>query len=439
MNIIEVDRLEIRNYTDVLPNGLTVVTIEMPHIHTMELGMLIRAGLRFENKKYNGISHFLEHMMFRGNKAYPDSILLNREFESIGRDLRAVTHSDYTHYGFNPHISKVDRALELFAGFFTDPNFSGIDKEREIIIEEYLEDINEKGDNVDINFHACALLYKDDPLAWPTTGTPKSIKKITRAALDEYFKSYYVAENMVLAGAGPVVHEQFLEQAKKYFSDFPSGGKIISKNHFKNGISENQKKTEMVFQHDSDSQIQLQVCFRGVSYNDPDYYSAILISRVFDDGATSRLPRSLREDRGLVYSVECLVTSWSDIGTMDFDVTVSSEKVCEVLEILIGEIRRFAEQGPEEEELERVKQRYFFELEGELDSPSAQIMRYGFPRLYSNVVDNKKERGIIREISRENILAVAKRIFRPEKLNVVVVGPFTQKLKKQIEKIAAGF
>ena len=100
---MEVKELALRYFKDLLPNGLTVVTVEMPHIHTMEVSMFVRAGLRFETLKNNGISHFLEHMMFRGNQKYSNSISLNMEFEKIGRDLRASTLGEYTQYGFGPH------------------------------------------------------------------------------------------------------------------------------------------------------------------------------------------------------------------------------------------------------------------------------------------------------------------------------------------------
>ena len=109
---------EIRTFEDTLANGLTLVTIEMPHLHTLEIALFIRAGLRFENEQNNGISHFLEHMLFRGNRKYPDSIALNLEFEKIGRDLRASTLSEYTYYGFSPHYEQLERGLELFADFF---------------------------------------------------------------------------------------------------------------------------------------------------------------------------------------------------------------------------------------------------------------------------------------------------------------------------------
>ncbi|GJL77890.1 MAG: peptidase M16 [Nitrospinaceae bacterium] len=430
---------ELKNFIDCLPNGITVVTIEMPHIHTMEMALFVRAGLRFENEQNNGISHFLEHMLYRGNAKFPDSLSLNREFEKVGRELCASTLCEYTYYGFSPHISQIERAVELFSDFFVEPTFPQIDVEREIILEECLEELNEKGENVDIDNVACRLLYHGSALSMPTIGTETTIKSINKEMLRDHFNKYYLPRNMILVGAGPVIHDEFLDLAKKYFSKIPDRGKGIAADHFRDSLNEEQKSPAQVFQYDSDSQVQLQLCFRSVSYNHPDYFPLSLISRVFDDGFSSRLQRALREDRGLVYSVECRVTSFSDTGTVDFDVTVRPDKLCQVARILIDEIKNFLETGPGEDELNHVKQRYFYELDGDLDDTCKQISRYGFSHLYSKVMSAEQEWALIQSITRDEILNVARKVFVPDKLNLVIVGPYTPEIKKELEGIVESF
>ncbi|MBI4389467.1 MAG: insulinase family protein [Nitrospinae bacterium] len=431
--------VEIKNYKDVLPNGLTLATIEMPHIHTLEIAMLIRAGLRFETEENNGISHFLEHMIFRGNRKYPDSVTLSKEFEKIGRDLRASTMSEYTFYGFSPHVSQVERGMELLADFFKDPIFPNIELEREVILEEYLEEINGEGKNVDINNHACKLLYKGSSLAMPIIGSEKSIRSITAEMIREYFEAYYNPGNMVLVGAGCIAHERFLELAERYFAPLPAHGTVVTRDHFQNSIVEDQKEPAVLFQYDSDSQAQLQICFRSVSYNDPDYYKMCLINSIFDGGVASRLQKALREDRGLVYSIECRATSLSDTGTFDFDVLVSPEKVYLVAQILFKEIASFLESGPREEELEHVKRRYSYDLEFDLDDPYKQIIRYGFSELYSQCVSVEEEREIVESITRQDLLDMARRVFVRENLNLVLVGPYTPELKQDLEALTSQF
>tara|TARA_B100000686_G_C16754838_1_gene954781 strand:+ start:373 stop:1683 length:1311 start_codon:yes stop_codon:yes gene_type:complete len=436
---MKIKELALKYFSDTLFNGLTVVTVEMPHIHTMEVAMFVRAGLRYENLQNNGISHFLEHMMFRGNQKYPNSIALNMEFENIGRDLRASTLGEYTQYGFSPHIPQLEKGLELFAEFFSSPTFPEIELERGIILEEYFEELNEEGVNVDINNQACGLLYPDTPMAWPTIGTEKTIKAITTEMLQEYFKKHYVARNMILAFGGPVLHTQTWELSQKYFSNLNNGFEPFSKDHFIGSIDEKQDKPGLHFQKDSDSQIGLQICFRTCSYNDPDFFVLALISRIFDDGFTSRLQRVLREERGLVYSVECRATSMSDIGTMDFDVTVRLEKVVEVTQILLKEIKTFSKEGPTSKELTHIKKRYFFDLDSELDDPYKQVVRYAFPHLYSREMTLDEEKILIESITAEKMLEVARKVFDSKKLNFILVGPYTSELKSQLEGLIFQF
>jgi predicted Zn-dependent peptidase len=436
---MEITEFSLKYFTDVLPNGLTVVTVEMPHIHTMEVSMFVRAGLRFENEENNGISHFLEHMLFRGNRKYPDSISLNMEFENIGRDLRASTLGEYTQYGFSPHISQLEKGMEIFSEFFYSPTFPEIELERGIILEEYYEDLNEEGVNVDINNHACKLLYPGTPMSWPTIGTEETIKKITVEMLRDYYNAHYVPGNMVLSMAGPIEHNRNLQLSEKYFSTFSNGVAPISKNHFVGSISDEQSRPQFLFQHDSDSQVELQICFRSCSYNHEDFLTLGLISRVFDDGFTSRLQRVLREERGLVYSVECRATSMSDIGTMDFDVTARSEKLIEVTKALLHEIEKFTSLGPSDDEVAHVKKRYMFDLDSELDDPYKQVIRYAFPYLYSEEMSLEEERNRILAISKEKITEVARRTFVPEKLSLILVGPYTPELKKELENLIENY
>jgi len=430
---------EIKSFRNTLANGLTVVAVEMPHIHMIEVAMFVRAGLRFENEKNNGISHFLEHMMFRGNRKYPDSISLNLEFEKIGRDLRASTLSEYTYYGFSPHYDQLERGMELFAEFFTEPTFPQIELERGIILEECLEDLNAEGENVDINNIACDLMYPGNPLALPTIGTERSIQSIDAEMLRDYFEQYYCPSNMILVGAGCLAQLQFLQLAQTYFEKIPRRGTVVPKDYFLNNVSEDQAEPQFRVQEDVDSQDEVQICFRSVSYNHPDYYTACLISRLFDDGVSSRLQKVLREEQGLAYSVECRVTSLADIGTIDFDVTVRLEKVSAIVQVVFGEIKKFLDAGATEEELGHVKKRYMYDLALELDEPGKQASRYGFSELYSKVMTLEEEKDLVESITLEDIRRVAEFVFKARNLNVVLVGPHTPESDRDLERLTREF
>ena len=401
--------------------------------------MFVRAGLRFENEKNNGISHFLEHMLFRGNRKYPDSIALNLEFEKIGRDLRASTLSEYTYYGFSPHYDQLERGMELFAEFFTDPTFPGIELERGIILEEYLEDLNAEGENIDINNVACDLMYPDNPLALPTIGTEESIQSIDTTMLRDYFDKYYCPSNMVLVGAGCLAQSQLHQLAQTHFGKIPRRGTAVPKDFFADSVREDQTEPQFRVQEDVDSQDEVQICFRSVSYNHPDYYAASLISRLFDDGVSSRLQKVLREEQGLAYSVECRATSLADTGTIDFDVSVRPEKVAAIVQVIFDEIKKFLNSGVTLEELDHIKKRYMYDLAMELDEPGKQASRYGFSELYSKVITLEEERDLVESITLEDIRQMAELVFKARNLNVVLVGPHTPQSDRQLGQLIREF
>jgi predicted Zn-dependent peptidase len=292
---------------------------------------------------------------------------------------------------------------------------------------------------VDINNIACDLMYPGNPLALPTIGTEQSIQSIDIEMLRAYFEQYYCPSNMVLVGAGNLVASQFLQLAQTYFERVPRRGTTVPKDYFLNSVCEEQKEPQFRIQEDVDSQDEVQICFRSVSYNHPDYYVACLISRLFDDGVSSRLQKVLREEQGLAYSVECRATSLADTGTLDFDVTVRPEKVAAIVQVIFGEIKKFLDSGATQEELDHVKKRYTYDLALELDEPGKQASRYGFSELYSKVISLEEERELIESITLKDIHRVADSIFQARNLNVVLVGPHTPESDQKLERLIREF
>ena len=329
--------------------------------------------------------------------------------------------------------------MELFAEFFTDPTFPGIELERGIILEEYLEDLNAEGENIDINNVACDLMYPDNPLALPTIGTEESIQSIDTTMLRDYFDKYYCPSNMVLVGAGCLAQSQLHQLAQTHFGKIPHRGTAVPKDYFADSVREDQTEPQFRVQEDVDSQDEVQICFRSVSYNHPDYYAASLISRLFDDGVSSRLQKVLREEQGLAYSVECRATSLADTGTIDFDVSVRPEKVAAIVQVIFDEIKKFLNSGVTLEELDHIKKRYMYDLAMELDEPGKQASRYGFSELYSKVITLEEERDLVESITLEDIRQMAELVFKARNLNVVLVGPHTPQSDRQLGQLIREF
>ena len=177
---------------DVLGNQLRVVTIEMPYLHSAEISLYIKVGSRYETLENNGISHFLEHMLFRGSKNYPSSFLLNHAFESIGNGLYANTFREFTSLWCKLVPEKLTEGLEILSDLIRAPLLSDIEIERQIILEEIMEDLDEDGEDIDIDNISRSLLYPGDPLGFLVIGTRENVREIQRRDLLHHFKKFYV-------------------------------------------------------------------------------------------------------------------------------------------------------------------------------------------------------------------------------------------------------
>jgi len=232
-----------------LANGLRVIIVEMPHLHSLEISMYVKVGSRFETIHNNGTSHFLEHMLFRGTKNMPDSYQLHKSFESLGGDINAVTSSEYTCFWLTFHPQYVAKGMGLFSEMFTSPNFAKMETEKQIVLEEILNELNEKGENINVDDLTSLMLWPKDSLGFSTLGSKKNLLQFTKKDIRSFFHTYYTASNMVLCIAGQVKHEQILPYADKYFSHLPAGREVqIPTQKF------SQKKARTLFKKNPGSQ-----------------------------------------------------------------------------------------------------------------------------------------------------------------------------------------
>src|ERR1043165_3199214 len=190
-----------------LSNGLRLLTIETPHLHSATLCLYVRAGSRYEKPETNGLSHFLEHMLFRGSSRYPSSFALNLAIEELGGTLYAETGRDYSLYQITLHPKQVARGLEILGDLVATPAFRDIELERKIVVEEILEDLDDRGRNVNVDDQSRKLAWGDHPLGFPITGPMKIVKHISLADVLSHFRHLSGAANMVLTVAGPLASE----------------------------------------------------------------------------------------------------------------------------------------------------------------------------------------------------------------------------------------
>ena len=281
-----------------LANGLRLLTVETPHLHTANVCLYVRAGSRYETAATNGLSHFLEHMLFRGSGRYPSSFALNLAIEELGGTLYAETGRDYSLYQITVHPKQVARGLEILGDLFATPAFRDIDLERKIVIEEILEDLDDRGRNVNVDDQSRRLAWGDHPLGFPITGPMKNVKRFSLADVRSHFRRFYGAANMVLAVAGPLSAHDVGKHARAGFARVHTGARRRPRAPEPNGQGPRFRAV-----HNESAQTQVHVLFHALAETDPGYAALRALIRVLDDGMSTRLHYQICDQKGLAYSV----------------------------------------------------------------------------------------------------------------------------------------
>jgi predicted Zn-dependent peptidase len=206
-----------------LSNGLKLVTIETPHLHSATLCLYVRAGSRYETEATNGLSHFLEHMLFRGSARYPSSFALNLAIEELGGTLYAETGRDYSLYQIALNPRHLQRGMEILGDLFAAPEFRDIDLERQIIVEEILEDLDDRGRNVNIDDQSRRQFWGEHPLGFPITGPLRNVRRFSTRDVRAHFRRFYGAANMVLTVAGPLRARTVERQSRAFLGGVLGG------------------------------------------------------------------------------------------------------------------------------------------------------------------------------------------------------------------------
>ena len=363
----------IRSFTHTLPNNLRVVCVEMPHLHAAELAVYLKVGGRNDPPAKSGLSHFLEHMLFRGTEDFGSSLEIENAFEAIGGAPNASTDAESTCYYSRIHPDHIRRGMEIFASMLLRPTLSGIGIEKRIITEEAREDLNEQGQEINPDTIASQLLWPRHPLGRPTIGTLDSIAGITREDLQVHLQGFYLPGNAVVVVSGPVRSHEVFAAAEAVFGGWRDGAVPTART-----VISRTALPRTCFVHDSDSQMNLQLAFLGMPRGDARFTPLRLLRRLLAGGGGSRLYLKLREELGIVYSVEAAIGAYDETGCLAVDLSTAPETLAQAVEVTLQELVRIATQPIPEEELERVRQSYIFDLEYSQDSAYEMGGRYGW-------------------------------------------------------------
>ncbi len=424
----------IKPFIRTLDNGLRVVCVEMPHLHSAELAVYLKVGGRNDPPGKEGLSHFLEHILFRGTADYASSQALENAFEAIGGAPNASTDADSTCYYSKIHPAHFRGGMEIFASMLMRPTLEGVEVEKRIITEEAREDLNEQGEEINPDTIASRLLWPDHPLGMPTIGTLASIASTSAVDLRSHLERFYVPSGAVVSVAGPVDHDQVFDAAAAIF-----GGWGNAQTAEINPVTVRHSTPQICFVHDSDSQMTLQIAFLGLARSDRRFMALRLIRRILAGGGSSRLHLRLREELGIVYSVEAAIGAYDESGCLSIDLSTAPETLPLAVEVTLKEIATLLKQPIPEGELNRVRQAYGFDLEFSRDSACDMAGRYGWGELMGVVRHIEEDLHEAEQLTTTDIMETARDIFTPANLRLVVVGPWKEKMKRQIQGIVDQF
>jgi predicted Zn-dependent peptidase len=423
--------------TERLASGFTTVVLEMPGLHQVQVSLFIPVGSRHETAGDCGISHFVEHALFRGNALHADGDALNRAFESVGGMLNAHTGVEATEYEATVHPAHLDDALHALAAVVRAPRFAELEKERRILLDELSYDYNEEGSLVNAGTLASQLMWPHHPLGQSVGGVPETIAALDEAQLRAHHARYYRPRRAVLALAGAVQAAPALRSVARAFGDWqPAGDEPPAPLPVPapRGGGPHVKSV-----HDADNQLHLQLSFPAPGYNDAEELTMALLARTLDDGPTSRLQRVIREERALVYHIAAGHSGYWDAGSFDIVTSVKPELLDELLGQLLGVLADVRAHGPSQDELERARLRHLFDLEFDGDAPGALIGRYAWPLLYATVRDEGTERALVAALRREELAALAARLLARERVHAVLVGPVDAAVERRLREALAAF
>lgn len=419
-----------------LPNGLRVITVPQPHLHSASVAVLVKVGARHENARDNGVSHLLEHMLFRGSARYPSAYMLNRAIEELGGTLHGATHADFTLFEVNLPPANVASGIEILGELFAHPSFNELTVEKRIVREEILEYLDEQGREIDPDNISRELMFGTHPLGMTITGSLDNLEQLGVPELRKHMRRHYVASNMVLCVAGPVDERAVLQAALKHFGHMRTGSPSFAiparARQLRTPASDRFRSVSS-----QGSQTDVRLSFFTFGANDPRYLALELLVRVIDDGMSTRLHRRICEELGLAYEVFATLEPYEEAGVLDLGGAVEHSKVPVFVRSALTLLAELCEKPVSKHELEKAKRRYQWQLEASLDDSQALCAHYGQRALLNQDGHIGALREQIAEVTASELRSVARQVLCRERLHVTTVGMVDRVQRKALRRAMA--
>jgi len=387
--------------------------------------ILVKAGTKYEKKEENGISHFLEHMCFKGTKKRPRSLDIAQEIDGVGGLFNAFTSKDLTGYFVNVDFSHLKLALDVVSDIFLHSIFKKeeIEKEKGVIIEE-IKMTEDNPVSYILNLWD-KLLYKEQPAGWDIAGTRETVLKIERENLINYVRKFYKAKNTVIGIAGRIHPSNVSPLVKHFFSDIKRG-----RGRRKKKVEERQKRPEKLFFKKETHQTHLAFGVRAFNIFDKRKYALSLLAAILGGGMASRLFQELREERGLAYYISTNFDCNPDTGQVVTYTGIDHKKINEVTGLIIDGYRRIKEKAPTLKEVNQAKESLKGNLRLSLEIPHSIAAFYARQELLEDRILTPEEKiKAVEKVRPFEIKEVAQEIFKRNKLNLVVISPKKKEVK----------
>jgi predicted Zn-dependent peptidase len=399
-------------------NGLRLITAPMPHTRSVAVSIYVGAGSRYETETEAGISHFIEHLCFKGTTKRPTAQEISETIDGVGGILNAATDREYTVYYAKVARPHLEMAIDVLSDLVQSPLYdpTELEKERKVVLEELASVADSPGQQVDLLLDE--MLWPGQPLGWDVGGTEASVSGLTRDMVLDYTRRQYVPNNMVVAVAGNVEEEEVAALLEAGLGSMATGAPQA---WFPALNGQTEPRCQLLFKRTEQTHVALGM--HALPLNHPDRYALDLLSVLFGESMSSRLFMELRERQGLCYDVNSYVSHFLDAGSFGVYAAVDPTNGPKAVGALVGELRRLAEGVPEEElnkARELAKGRLLLRME---DTRSVSGWLGGQEILSSEIKSPEDVVALLDAVTPDDVSRVIDLLLRRDALNLAVVGP----------------
>ncbi len=411
-----------------LPNGLRVISVPTQGNPAVMVLVMVETGSNYETREQNGLSHFLEHMCFKGTTMRPKAKDISKELDSLGAQNNAFTGNEYTGYYAKAAKRHFTKLFEIISDLYLNPTLPAedLEKERGVILEEIAmyEDLPQRYVWQVLE----ELLYGDTPAGRPIIGPRANIKKFGRQEFVDYRNAHYVAPKTIVVVAGDVSEQAVLAETKKHFKDIPKGKRLsklpVKEKQSNPGLKIHKKKTD---------QCHMVMAFRTYGAKDKRSAATSILAEILGKGMSSRLFTRLRDDMGACYYVRAGHDQCTDHGVFTIATGINVSRTNEVVKVLLEECKKLATIPVQKEELDKAKEHHVGHLYMNLETTDSLAEFYAGEEVATGKLKTPQEiEAEIRKVSAQDLMKIAKKIFTNGNLNLAIVGNIKddKKLKK---------